>query len=83
MHAVTINFLNFSSVISAYNRLPRIKDIRCLHFTQTTRLEILSMNIKLQKLRILMWWENDPLKRISQSVEQTEKRRKCCIDHLK
>ena len=68
--------LNFSSVISAYNRLPQIKDIRCLHFTQTTRLEFLSMNIKLQKLRILMWWENDLLKRISKSVEQTEKRRK-------
>ena len=47
--------LNFSSVISAYNRLPQIKDVRCLHFTQTTQLEFLSMNIKLQKLRILMW----------------------------
>ena len=73
----------FSSVISAHNRLPWIKDIRCLHFTQTTQLEILSTNIKLQKLRILMWWENDPLKRIFKSAEQTEKRRKCCIDHLK
>ena len=30
-----------------------------------------------------MGWENDPLKRIFKSAEQTEKRRKCCIDHLK
>ena len=81
MHAVTI-FKLFKCNL-CIQQIATNKRHKVLTFSQTTQLEILSMNIKLQKLCILMWWENDPLKRISKSAEQTEKRRKSCINRLK
>ena len=41
-----------------------------LPFKQTTRVEILCINIKQENLT---WWENDPLQ--SKSAQQTKKRR--------
>ena len=41
----------------------------CLPFTQTTRVEILCINIKLKNLT---WWQSNPLQSISKSTEQTK-----------
>ena len=54
------------------------KVLGCLPFTQTTRVEILCINIK---LKYLTWWESNPLQSTSKSAEQTKMRRK--IDRFK
>ena len=48
----------------------------CLTSTQTTRMEIFCINVKLTQ------WENDPLQSISKSAEQTKKSRKIALPQI-
>ena len=55
-----------------------MRDQGCLPFTQTMRVEILCIDMKLR----YMWWENDLRQSISKLAEQTEMSREIASSQI-
>ena len=69
----------FSVLISCFNCVSHDGNLGWLLFTQTTRMEIFYINIKLQNLTR---WENYLYKVVSKSAEQTKMSRKIALPKI-